>query len=47
MLRDALLQRVEEQLGKDALAGYAAAIAEHRRDPYELVEKIVGGLTKA
>jgi LAO/AO transport system kinase len=47
MLRDALLQRVEEQLGKDALAGYAAAIAEHRRDPYELVEKIVGELTKA
>ena len=47
MLRDALLQRVEEQLGKDALAGYAAAIAEHRRDPYELVEKIVGDLTKA
>ena len=47
MLRDALLQRVEEQLGKDALAGYAAAIAEHRRDPYELVEKIVGSLTKA
>jgi LAO/AO transport system kinase len=47
MLRDALLQRVEEQLGKDALAGYAAAIAEHRRDPYELVETIVGGLTKA
>ena len=43
MLRDALLQRVEEQLGKDALAGYAAEIAEHRRDPYELVEKIVGG----
>jgi LAO/AO transport system kinase len=47
MLRDALLQRVEEQLGKDALAGYAAAIAEHRRDPYELVGTIVGGLTKA
>ena len=41
MLRDAVLQRVAEQLGKDALAAYAAEIAEHKRDPYELVEKII------
>jgi LAO/AO transport system kinase len=47
MLRDALLQRVEEQLGKDALAAYAAEIAEHKRDPYALVEKIISGLTSA
>jgi hypothetical protein len=27
------------------LASYAAEIAEHRRDPYTLVEEIVGELT--
>jgi GTPase len=47
MLRDAVLQRVAEQLGKDALATYAAEIAEHKRDPYELVDKIISGLKSA
>jgi LAO/AO transport system kinase len=46
MLRDALLERVREQLGNGAVAGYAAEIAEHKRDPYELVEEIVGKLGK-
>ncbi len=44
MLRDALLERAREQLGNGAVAGYAAEIAEHKRDPYELVEEIMGKL---
>ena len=41
MLRDTMLERVmKEQDGR--LAQYAEEIAEHRRDPYSLVEEIVG-----
>jgi LAO/AO transport system kinase len=41
MLRDSLLERVmKEQDGR--LAQYAEEIAEHKRDPYSLVEEIVG-----
>ena len=41
MLRDTLLERVmKEQDGR--LAQYAEEIAEHKRDPYSLVEEIVG-----
>jgi len=46
MLRDALLEKAREQLGNGAVAGYAAEVAEHRRDPYELVEEIVDKLGK-
>jgi LAO/AO transport system kinase len=46
MLRDALLEKAREQLANGAVAGYAADVAEHRRDPYELVEQIVCGLGK-
>ncbi|MGH9538609.1 MAG: methylmalonyl Co-A mutase-associated GTPase MeaB, partial [Terriglobales bacterium] len=46
MLRDALLEKAREQLGDGAVAGYAAEVAEHKRDPYELVEEIVGKVTK-
>jgi LAO/AO transport system kinase len=44
MLRDALLERAREQLANGGVAGYAAEIAEHKRDPYALVEEIVGKL---
>ncbi len=47
MLRDALLERAREELGNGAVAGYAAEVAEHKRDPYSLVEEIVGKLGKA
>jgi LAO/AO transport system kinase len=44
MLREALLQRiVSERLPEAELARLAAEIAEHRRDPYSLVEEIVQG----
>jgi LAO/AO transport system kinase len=42
MLRHALLERACEQLGDGNLSRYAAEIAEHKRDPYTLVEEIAG-----
>jgi len=48
MLREALLQRLlEERINEDDLKRLAAEIAEHRRDPYSLVEEIVGSLAVA
>jgi LAO/AO transport system kinase len=45
MLRDALFQRVlSYYLSESEAARYAAEVADHRRDPYSLVEKIVEGL---
>ena len=47
MLRDALLRRVvREQLGEEEMSRYAAEVAEHKRDPYALVEEIVASLGK-
>lgn len=43
MLRDALLEQVErEHLGNGAARRYAAEIADHKRDPYTIIEEIVG-----
>jgi GTPase len=47
MLRDAMLEKAREQLGDGKLSRLAAEVAEHKRDPYTLVEKIAGaGLRK-
>ncbi|MGH9532766.1 MAG: methylmalonyl Co-A mutase-associated GTPase MeaB [Terriglobales bacterium] len=47
MLRESLLERVlRHDLSDGQMARYAAEIAEHKRDPYTLVEEIVGGLGK-
>ena len=46
MLRDALLDRARQQLGNGAVARYAAEVAEHKRDPYTLIEEIVNMLEK-
>ena len=44
MLRDSLLERLlSERLPEAEIARLAAEIAEHKRDPYSLVEEIVGG----
>jgi LAO/AO transport system kinase len=44
MLRDGLLERLlNERLSEEEIARLAAEIAEHKRDPYSLVEEIVGG----
>src|SRR5215472_11172466 len=43
MLRDALLDRLlNERLSHDQLTHLAAEVTEHKRDPYSVVEEIVG-----
>ncbi len=42
MLRDAMLEKVRVQFGNGNLARLAAEIAEHKRDPYTLIEEMVG-----
>jgi LAO/AO transport system kinase len=44
MLRDAMLEKARAQMDGGSVARYAAEIAEHKRDPYTLVEEIVGTL---
>ena len=46
MLRDAMLEKARAQMTGPTLERYAAEIAEHKRDPYSLVEEIVGTLAK-
>ena len=46
MLRDAMLDKAREQLGDGNVARLAAEVAEHKRDPYTLVEEIAGAATK-
>ena len=46
MLRDAMLEKARAQMEGGGVARYAAEIAEHKRDPYTLVEEIVGSLGK-
>ncbi len=45
MLRDAMLERARAQISDGNLARLAAEVAEHKRDPYTVVEQIVGGKT--
>jgi LAO/AO transport system kinase len=40
MLRDVMLEKARAQLGHGNMARLAAEIAEHKRDPYTLVEEI-------
>jgi len=47
MLRDALLDKAQQQLANGKVAKYAAEVAEQKRDPYALVEEIVGKLAKS
>ena len=44
MVRDAMLEKARGQIGDGRLERYAAEIAEHKRDPYSLVEEIVRGV---
>ncbi len=47
MLRDGLLDRLlKEHVREDEVTRLAEEIAEHRRDPYTLVEEIVGSFTE-
>ena len=42
MLRDAMLEKARAQIGNGNLKRLAAEVAEHKRDPYTLVEEIAG-----
>ena len=44
MLRDALLDRARDHMSDGKAAQYAEQVAEHKRDPYTLIEEIVKGL---
>ena len=41
MLRDAMLEEARSRMDGGSLERYAAEVAEHKRDPYTLVEEIV------
>lgn len=42
MLRDAMLEKARAQLGDGRVMQLAQEVAEHKRDPYSLVEEIAG-----
>jgi len=46
MLRDAMLEKARAQMDGGSVERYAAEVAEHKRDPYTLVEEIVRGAVK-
>jgi LAO/AO transport system kinase len=48
MLRDAMLEKAREQMEGEGgvVERYASEIAEHKRDPYSLVEEIARGLER-
>lgn len=47
MLRESLLQKLtRESLSEERLNEYATEIAEHKRDPYSLVDEIIGNFRK-
>jgi LAO/AO transport system kinase len=46
MLRDAMLEKARTQFGGGNLARLAAEVAEHKRDPYSLVEEIAADAGK-
>jgi LAO/AO transport system kinase len=47
MLRDAMLEKARGQMTDGNLARYAAEVAEHKRDPYTLVEEIAANVGKS
>ncbi len=46
MLRDAMLEKAREHMAEGGVARYAAEVAEHKRDPYTLVEQIAANVGK-
>ena len=46
MLRDAMLVKARSRMDGKRLERYAAEIAEHKRDPYSLVEEIVSAISR-
>jgi LAO/AO transport system kinase len=46
MLRDSMLEKAREHLDDGTVARMAAEVAEHKRDPYTLIEEIAGKIGK-
>jgi LAO/AO transport system kinase len=46
MLRDSLLERARNQMGKGELSRHAEQVAGHKKDPYTLIEEIVNAIEK-
>jgi LAO/AO transport system kinase len=46
MLRDGLLEQARSRVGPGQLLQYAAEVAEHKRDPYSLIEEIAANPAK-
>ena len=46
MLRDAMLEKARQHMADGGLARYAVEIADHKRDPYSLVEEIAANVGK-
>jgi len=46
MLRDAMLEKARAQLGDGNLADLAVEVAQHKRDPYTLIEEIAAKAAK-
>jgi LAO/AO transport system kinase len=46
MLRDAMLEKARAQLGDGNVARLAVEVAEHKRDPYTVVEEIAAAIGK-
>jgi len=47
MLRDAMLEKARQHMGDGGLGRYAAEVAEHKRDPYTVVEEIAANVGKS
>jgi LAO/AO transport system kinase len=47
MLRDAMLERARGKISQASLAQFASEVAEHKRDPYTLIEEIAAGYNGA
>jgi LAO/AO transport system kinase len=47
MLRDTLLQQARAALTQDELSRLAAQVAEHKRDPYSVIEEMAGRIRKS
>ncbi len=46
MLRDAMLEKARQQMDEGSMTRYASEVAEHKRDPYSLVEEIAARAAK-
>jgi hypothetical protein len=42
MLRDSLLEKAYAKIGDGDLSRYASEVADRKRDPYSVVEEIIG-----